>query len=68
MLDAEPGIPIADRELIFDRFLRLADGPGAGLGLPLARMIAWVHGDELSATSSPLGCDGFWKVSRLGDG
>lgn len=77
VLDAGPGIPIADRERIFDRFVRLADGSGAGLGLPLARMIARVHGGELSAAPSPLGGAGFWltlplhqgpTVSRVGDG
>ncbi len=53
------GIPVADQERIFDRFVRLdqarrgaGDGrSGAGLGLPIARAIARAHGGEL--TSQP---------------
>jgi signal transduction histidine kinase len=40
-----PPIPPDDRERIFERFVRLQQGPGgAGLGLPIARTIAEAHG------------------------
>jgi signal transduction histidine kinase len=53
--DTGPGIASADRDRIFERFLRL--GPtdkrgGAGLGLPIARWIAERHGGRLTLESS----------------
>jgi len=56
--DSGPGVPERDRERIFDRFVQL-DGSrsttGAGLGLAIARMIARLHGGDLSVGTSPLG-------------
>lgn len=56
--DSGPGVPQRDRERIFDRFTQL-DGSrntrGAGLGLAIARMIARLHGGDLTAGASPLG-------------
>jgi len=67
--DAGAGVPELDRERIFDRFVQL-DGsrsaPGTGLGLAIARMIARLHGGELSASTSPLGGARFeLRVPRL---
>jgi two-component system phosphate regulon sensor histidine kinase PhoR len=50
--DFGPGVPPAERERIFERFVRGAaqaagDVPGVGLGLYLARAIARAHGGEL---------------------
>ena len=44
--DSGPGVPEADRELIFERFYRvLGTGvDGSGLGLPIVREIAMQHG------------------------
>jgi two-component system, OmpR family, sensor kinase len=53
--DSGPGIPEADRARIFDRFVRLDEarsGRGTGLGLPIARWIAEVHGGTLVLESS----------------
>jgi signal transduction histidine kinase len=55
--DEGPGIPAADRERIFERFVRLQQGSdGAGLGLPLARWIAEAHRGSLTLeVSGPTG-------------
>ena len=56
--DRGPGIPPGEEERIFERFHR---GPhanvqhGAGLGLPIARAIAQVHGGRLTAANRPGG-------------
>jgi signal transduction histidine kinase len=50
-----PGIPAADQTRIFDRFVRLdsaRSGPGAGLGLPIARWIAEAHEGTLVLEAS----------------
>lgn len=63
VLDSGPGIPAADRERVFERFVRLDPArsePGSGLGLPIARMIARLHGGDLWADASPLGGVAFW--------
>jgi len=45
--DSGPGVPVEDRELLFDRFARGHDsrrlGPGSGLGLSIVRAIAVAH-------------------------
>jgi signal transduction histidine kinase len=45
VLDRGPGIPVADRNHIFDRFWRGRDsrGPGSGLGLAIVREIMKAH-------------------------
>lgn len=42
VLDSGPGIPLAARERVFDRFYRIpgSDVPGSGLGLAIVRTIA----------------------------
>ncbi|MGE0258154.1 MAG: ATP-binding protein [Alphaproteobacteria bacterium] len=55
--DRGPGIPEADRDTVFDRFVRLEPSrstPGNGLGLSLVRAVARRHGGTVTlADSSP---------------
>jgi signal transduction histidine kinase len=58
--DDGPGIPVADRQRIFDRFTRLDDGRardrgGAGLGLAVVRSIAVGHRGRVWVGDSPSG-------------
>ncbi|MFI6349213.1 sensor histidine kinase [Streptomyces sp. NPDC050560] len=58
--DDGPGVPAAERERIFERFVRLddaraRDGGGAGLGLAIARDAAAHHGGTLTARERPGG-------------
>ena len=54
--DAGPGIPEAERELIFDRFHRATDAEGgAGLGLAIADAIVRATGARWQVGSSPAG-------------
>jgi two-component system, OmpR family, response regulator len=58
--DQGPGIPHADRERIFDRFVRLdtarlSHGEGLGLGLAISRAIATEHGGTLTCDDTASG-------------
>ncbi|XVQ12550.1 sensor histidine kinase [Spirillospora sp. CA-255316] len=68
--DDGPGIAPADRERVFERFTRLAEGRhrdagGTGLGLAIARDIAVAHGGSLVLTERPDGRPGARFVLRL---
>ncbi len=51
--DQGPGLPPAQRERVFDRFVRVglpnADYAGSGLGLAICRSIVELHGGKISA-------------------
>lgn len=51
MRDDGPGLPEADREAVFERFVSLDGRGGSGLGLPIARALARAMGGDLR-------CDG----------
>jgi len=56
--DDGPGIPPADREMVFDRFVRrdnAADQTGSGLGLAIVRQVALRQGAEVTLSESPKG-------------
>jgi two-component system OmpR family sensor kinase len=59
--DDGPGIPVAMREQIFDRFVRgegpadTAGGTGTGLGLAIVSAVARSHGGSVEAGESTLG-------------
>lgn len=58
--DTGPGVPPADRERIFDRFVRLdparaENRGGSGLGLPIARALARAHCGDLCCADSTVG-------------
>lgn len=61
VVDDGPGIPAADRERVFDRFVRLdsarshADGGGAGLGLAIVAELSATLGGTAHAEEAPNG-------------
>ncbi|BCB75288.1 ATP-binding protein [Phytohabitans flavus] len=60
--DDGPGVPPAQRQRIFDRFVRLDDARtrgdgGSGLGLPIAREIVTAHGGDITVTGEVPGLD-----------
>ncbi len=62
--DTGPGIPVAERDLIFRRFYRgvsAQEGPvaGAGLGLSVARSLVELHGGTIAYRDAPGGGSAF---------
>ena len=53
------GIPLDHQGRVFERFVRLGDSEGAGLGLPIARWIAEAHGGMLVLERSEPGSTTF---------
>jgi two-component system OmpR family sensor kinase/two-component system sensor histidine kinase QseC len=56
--DDGPGIPVDDREIVFDRFVRRdsAEGQtGSGLGLAIVRQVALRQGAEVALDDAPAG-------------
>jgi signal transduction histidine kinase len=58
--DDGPGIPVEQRDRVFERFARLddarsRDAGGSGIGLAIVKQVTEVHGGTVVATDSPLG-------------
>jgi signal transduction histidine kinase len=58
--DDGPGVPIEQRDHVFDRFSRLDEGRnrdhgGAGLGLAIVRRIVELHGGTITCSDAPTG-------------
>ncbi len=56
--DAGPGIPVEERQLVFERFYRSTEArsmPGSGLGLAIVRHVVVKHGGTVTAESSERG-------------
>ncbi|HKD96838.1 MAG TPA: HAMP domain-containing sensor histidine kinase [Micromonosporaceae bacterium] len=60
--DEGPGIPVADRDAVFERFTGGADRPGlaygggTGLGLAIARWAVQLHGGSIAVVDQDTGC------------
>jgi two-component system sensor histidine kinase TctE len=61
--DSGPGIPAAERERVFSRFVRLAEHTtGSGLGLAIVRDIALAHGAQVAVTTARQGSGALFQV------
>lgn len=68
VLDEGPGIPVSERQRVFDRFngthshetakggQSVSPGGGTGLGLAIARWAVELHGGTIRVAESPRGC------------
>ena len=60
VVDAGPGIPTAKRAFVFEPFSRLSNdvsyAAGTGIGLPIARELARLHGGDVELLESESGC------------
>jgi two-component system sensor histidine kinase KdpD len=56
VVDRGPGVPIAQREAVFEEFVRLdRDAAGSGLGLTIARTLVAAHGGRMWIDDTPGG-------------
>jgi two-component system, OmpR family, sensor histidine kinase KdpD len=53
--DHGPGVPVGDRDTIFDRFTQLSTGGRAGLGLTIAKTFVEAHGEHVWYEETPAG-------------
>jgi len=67
--DDGPGVPLGDRDRVFERFYRVDKGRsrqmgGTGLGLSIVRHLAQAMGGRVGVGESPLGGSCFWLELR----
>ena len=58
VVDDGPGIPVAERERVFEAFVRgdrASDRPGSGLGLAIGRRSSSAHGGRIWIEDAPGG-------------
>jgi two-component system sensor histidine kinase KdpD len=53
--DAGPGVPPAEREAVFERYVRFDTGGRAGLGLTIAKTFVEAHGEHIWVEDAPAG-------------
>ncbi len=53
--DQGPGVPVAEREEIFEKFVRFDTGGRSGLGLAIAKAFVVAHGDRIWVDGAPGG-------------
>ena len=53
--DGGPGVPAAEREAVFDRYVRFDTGGRAGLGLTIAKTFVEAHGEHIWVEDVPGG-------------
>ncbi|MGA3148298.1 MAG: ATP-binding protein, partial [Acidimicrobiales bacterium] len=53
--DGGPGVPTAEREAVFDRYVRFDTGGRAGLGLTIAKTFVEAHGEHIWVEDVPGG-------------
>ena len=58
--DTGPGIPLAQQEVLFERFKQLKAHPGSGLGLAIAKELAERMGGEIGLVSEEGKGSTFW--------
>ncbi len=51
--DCGPGVPLHEREAVFDRFVRFDTGGRAGLGLTIAKTFVEAHGERIWVEDVP---------------
>jgi signal transduction histidine kinase len=67
--DSGPGVPLHERDRIFEKFAQIdgAERRGAGLGLTFCKMVAEAHGGNLTVQESALGGAMFCLILPLGE-
>jgi two-component system sensor histidine kinase KdpD len=53
--DQGPGVPLREREAVFDRFVRFDTGGRSGLGLTIAKTFVEAHGERIWVEDGPGG-------------
>ncbi len=53
--DRGPGVPVREREAVFDRFVRFDTGGRSGLGLTIAKTFIEAHGERIWVEDAPGG-------------